>query len=134
MIDRTAGEVVLQAVAAGDKSGTMKPGTGILTVTCYHHDLIVDVTSVYNDMFIGVQGGTVDVRTQFDDGPVVAEVWLLESQSPAPQLVAVKNAPAWALGRALARHTKFSIEGAQSETFHIPNEEVLRLLLGRCRP
>lgn len=129
VIDRTTGEVVQQVVASGDKLGTFRPGTGILAVTCTRESLTVTLISVYIDMFTGSQG-TVTLRTQLDDGPEVVEIWPLPDQ--IPMRAEVQGPAAWALARTLASHTKFSVAGAQSETFHIANNEILKAFLARC--
>jgi len=130
VIDRTTGDVVLQAVASGDKVGTFKPGSGILTVTCEHKTVVVNLISVYIDMFT-VSQGTVSLTTRLDNGPAVTEVWPVPNQA-IPMEAEVRGAPALALARTLANHTKYSVAGNQSEVFHIPNTDVLKKLLTRC--
>ena len=129
-IDRTTNEVIREVVVAGDKVGTGKPGSAILSVRCIRHAVVVSLVSVYLDTFVGSQR-TVTLYTQLDDGPEVAELWPLPEQA-LPMEAEVKGAAALSLARNLASHMKFSVTGTQSETFHIPNKDVLKALLARC--
>jgi len=129
VIDRATGEVVRSVVVGGDKVGTLKPGTAILDVICENHEVSVMLLSPYADMFTHAVEGFVDLQTQRDNGPWVAENWPLKN----PFNAEVDGPPAVALAQDLATHTTFTVKGAETATFHIPNKAVLVALLATCK-